>query len=316
MNKPSQLKTIGIAVMIAVLTTVLAGCKFSVDSASKFNMAINPGNLYLDAGGEGSERVQSVEPLIFNSGGSDIYGQILTPDSAYGEGRPVVIMFHGFAGFTKMDEIGNALCRAGCVVIMPYHRGAWGSHGTYSFSNCIEDALNLTKEATSEAFAKKYHSDPGGVIYIGHSLGGNTAVNAAVKSDKVKGIVLLAPCDMGRLGTDMSEAQLKPFLIDNGAEAVNCGGVDALVEDTQKHAKDWSFPSHADQLKDTPVYIATGDKDDVCPAATMTEPLMKALEEAGGSGNHRAKSYPADHSLASVRVTLTKDIAAFLTSIK
>ena len=35
----------------------------------------------------------------------------------------------------------------GCAVIRPYHRGAWGSGGFYSFSHCIEDA-----EAASAVF--------------------------------------------------------------------------------------------------------------------------------------------------------------------
>ena len=315
MTKQSSLKTIGIVVTIALLLMGLTGCKFSINQTPDTNAKINPANLYRDVGSEDSQTLQSVDPLIFNSSGSDIYGQILTPDSVYGEGRPVVIMLHGFAGFTKMDEIGAALCRAGCVVIMPYHRGAWGSQGTYSFSNCIEDALNLTEYATGNDFAKKYHTDQSGVMLIGHSLGGNTAVNAAVHSNKIKGIVLLAPCDMGRLGKDMSEEELRSFLLENGAEAVRCGGVDALIADTKSHMNDWSFPSHAEKLKDMPIYIATGEKDDVCPAQKMTEPLMQALEKAGGKGNHLAKSYPADHSLAAVRVTLTNDIAAFLQRI-
>ena len=313
MKTQSLLKSFGLFVTIAMVLALLSGCKVSLDEAPAIK--INSGNLYQDVSSAGSQKMQSVDALVFNSSGSDIYGQILTPDSAYGEGRPVVIMFHGFAGFTKMDEIGNALCRAGCVVVMPYHRGAWGSKGKYSFSNCIEDAVNLIDYATDDSFSKKYHSDQSGVIFIGHSLGGNTAVNAAVKSDKIKGLVLLAPCDMGKLGTDMSENELRPFLIENGADAVNCGGVDDLIADTKSHAKEWEFVSHADKLKDTPIYIATGDKDDVCPAEKMTIPFMNALANAGGKGDHQAKSYPADHSLAAVRVTLTKDIAAFIQGV-
>ena len=314
MRYQAKLKSIGILLVIAILAVGLSGCKIAFDEEA--TVKINPKNLYQDVSSAGSQKPQSVESLIFNSSGSDIYGQILTPDSVYSEARPVVIMLHGFAGFTKMDEIGAALCRAGCVVIIPYHRGAWGSHGTYSFSNCIEDAKNLADYATGDDFSKKYHTDRSGVILIGHSLGGNTAVNTAVQSKKVNGLVLLAPCDMGKMASEMSEEELRPFLVDNGAEAVHCGGVDALVTDAKSHAKDWRFPDHADKLKDMLIYIATGDKDDVCPAEKMTADFVKALDAAGGSGVHAAKSYPADHSLASVRVTLTRDIAAFIAGMK
>ena len=63
----------------------------------------------------------TVEALAFDSSGSTIYGQIMVPAASYGDGRPCVVMFHGFAGFTRMDDVAQALCRAGCVVVVPHH---------------------------------------------------------------------------------------------------------------------------------------------------------------------------------------------------
>ena len=76
------------------------------------------------------------------SGGSHLYGEIMWPDGSFAEGRPCVIVFHGYPGSARNDDISHALCRMGCVVMSPHHRGAWGSEGKYLLSHCIEDAVN------------------------------------------------------------------------------------------------------------------------------------------------------------------------------
>ena len=73
-----------------------------------------------------------LEALSFDVDGSAIYGQILVPSSRFGSDRPCVIILHGFAGFTRWDDVAQDLCDAGVVVIIPHHRGAWGSEGEYS----------------------------------------------------------------------------------------------------------------------------------------------------------------------------------------
>ena len=63
----------------------------------------------------GEAAISESEALVFRSDGDRIYGQVLKPNAALGKGRPVVIFCHGFAGFTRMDDVAQALCRAGCV---------------------------------------------------------------------------------------------------------------------------------------------------------------------------------------------------------
>ena len=85
--------------------------------------------LSADRPAEGEAVISRSEALVFRSDGDRIYGQILWPNGAFGRGRPVVIFCHGFAGFTRMDDVAHALCRAGCVALVPHRRGAWGSEG-------------------------------------------------------------------------------------------------------------------------------------------------------------------------------------------
>ena len=69
--------------------------------------------LSADRPAAGEAAISRSEALVFRSGGDRIYGQVLRPNTAFGKGRPVVIFCHGFAGFTRMDDVAQALCRAG-----------------------------------------------------------------------------------------------------------------------------------------------------------------------------------------------------------
>ena len=93
-------------------------------------------------------------------------------DRIDGYEEPCAIICHGFAGFTRWDDVAHDLCRAGIVVIIPHHRGAWGSEGDYLVTGCIRDAEELAKWASSAAFVHQYGTDASAVYLIGHSMGG------------------------------------------------------------------------------------------------------------------------------------------------
>ena len=70
------------------------------------------------------DELPRLEALVFKSEGSDIYGQVLVPSPKFKGLRPCAIVCHGFAGFTRWDDVAHDLCRAGIVVVIPHHRGA------------------------------------------------------------------------------------------------------------------------------------------------------------------------------------------------
>lgn len=316
-----SLAAIAIAAVVLALTLALAGCAQSPIAASTdapdaptTQSAAGPldeSKLFEDTVPTEQEAPATVDALAFDSDGSTLYGQIMVPSENYGDNRPCVIMFHGFAGFTRMDDVAQALCRAGAVVMVPHHRGAWGSEGSYSFSHCIEDAVNLAEYAHSDEFCSKYGVDPDSIVLFGHSMGGNTVLNAAAQLDFVRAVVLAAPCDISRLYLSLSDDDLRKFLVDNGAEALRTDGLDALVADVAENADKWQFP-HAVSRVDAPIMIATGELDTVCPADQMVDPLTEALEAQERAFLCERRDYDADHTLAAARVQLTRDVAAFI----
>lgn len=79
------------------------------------------------------------QDFILEVAGDRLLGEAYLPSGLYDAPHPAVIVCHGIPGTNNNDDLCQSLRRMGCVVIRLYHRGAWGSAGTYSFSHCLED---------------------------------------------------------------------------------------------------------------------------------------------------------------------------------
>ena len=292
------------------ITAVIAGIVLT-GCASRSGLPLKTENLFHDECTASAETSANYDALVFKSNGSEIYGQILMPDRAFGEKRPCVLMFHGFAGFGRFDDIGQALCRAGCVVLIPHHRGAWGSHGKYSVSNCVRDAVNLVRHVKTPEFQAKYHIDPNAVFLIGHSMGGNTVLNAAVESPGVRGIVMLAPCDIGSMYRNMPKEKMREFMLENGLEVLHTDGFDAVYDDLARHSAKYSFPNAASGLKNVRLFLVMGEWD-TCISNDLLKTFYDAVRRNKTLPSCSCRSYRSGHGLMGVRTRLTRDIAEFV----
>ena len=250
-----------------------------------------------------------LEALVFKSEGSNIYGQVLVPSAQFTGARPCVIFCHGFAGFTRWDDVAHDLCRAGIVVVIPHHRGAWGSEGEYTVTGCIRDAGNLARWANGADFAAKYRTDTNAVYLVGHSMGGNSVVNAAARTGGVKGVALIAPCDIGFMAEKMERDELAKFLIGEGLHVLHRASDEAVVSDIERNASTMRFSRAAKSLAGVEVFLATGEYDTVVP----TKPLDAFWDALQNNGARRIrKSYRATHSLMGCRRALARDLAEFI----
>jgi len=50
-----------------------------------------------------------------------------------------LVQFPSLPGFEQNGDLGQTLRRSGWNVLIFHYRGAWGSGGTFSFANCLED---------------------------------------------------------------------------------------------------------------------------------------------------------------------------------
>ncbi len=251
-----------------------------------------------------------IDALVFKSEGRLIYGQVLVPSPKFAGARPCVIFCHGFAGFTRWDDVAHDLCRAGIAVVIPHHRGAWGSEGEYTVSGCIRDAENLARWVMGAETAAKYGLDTNAVYLAGHSMGGNSVVNAAARLEGVRGVALIAPCDIGFMAQRMEREALKRFLIGEGMQALRRASDDSIVDDIRSHAADMRFVRATSALRGKKVFLVTGEYDSVVP----TEPLDAFWASLGDGVQKRRKTYRAGHSLMGVRLTFAADLKNFILS--
>ena len=251
----------------------------------------------------------ALHALAFDVDGATIYGQILQPSPLHGANRPCAIICHGFAGFTRWDDVAHDLCRAGIAVIVPHHRGAWGSEGEYTVSGCIRDAEKLAAWAMSDGFAAKYGTAKDKVYIVGHSMGGNSAINAAARLAGVRGVVLLAPCEIGWLAGVKTKDEMTAFLTGEGLHVLKRRSDAAVIDDIYENSEAMRFAKTAGALKDRKVFLATGDYDTVVPP----DPLDLFWQALGGESDlHIRKNYRASHSLLGLRRTVAQDLAKFI----
>jgi len=251
--------------------------------------------------------------LDFLSNGSHIYGEIMWPSGNHGKPHPCVIMLHGFPGTARNDDISHALCRIGCVVIVPHNRGAWGSEGKYTITHCIEDAHNLAEYAHSEEFTKKYDVDPNQIFLLGHSMGANSALNAGRKLDWIRGIIMLTPYDPTRYLNRNKESYFRSLLEEG--KILQSDGIDAIYEDVVINKDEINHQAAYEYVKDKNLLVFGGTYDSVSPVNEMILPLWQKLESHKTEAIQKRIEYPTEHGLLGRRISVIKEIAGFINSV-
>lgn len=250
------------------------------------------------------------DSLDIVSGGCHLYGEIMWPDGELSSPRPCIVLFHGFPGSARNDDLAHALCRIGCVVLVPHHRGAWGSEGSYSVSNCIEDAVAVADYVRGREFCLRYNTHPDAVFFVGHSMGANTVIHAARRLPWLRGLVVLTPFDPITHIREHEEERLRELL--QQASLLRCEGPEAIYQDILSHRASLGFENALDALKQQNLFCAAGSKDLCAPTDRMFGPLWRMLRASSPRGIQRLVEYPAGHGLLGCRCALIKDVAQFV----
>lgn len=250
--------------------------------------------------------------LCVKVGGAELYGELMWPDGNYKKDRPCVILCHGYPGIARNDDLAFTLRRIGCVVLTPHHRGAWGSEGTYLISNCIEDTIHLYNYVQSGSFCQKYQVDPRSVFLVGHSMGGNSVLQAARKIWDLRGLVLLAPYDPTRFLRDGNEAPLRELL--ETGYILHSDGIGAILEDLKRHLEDYAFENAYSDIKNLNICCFTGTLDTIAPP-WMVKPLWSRLAAHKTEAVQRLLELLSSHGFCDSRITVIRETASFLSDI-
>jgi len=252
-------------------------------------------------------------PEIFElnivSGGCRLYGYLLTPDQRIKGPHPTVIMSHGFPGYTTNNDLELALMRMGCVVIHMNHRGAWGSEGNYLFTNLKEDLIAITKWAHNSAIADRYGIDVNNIFLVGHSMGGQTVLNAAKDLPLIRGVAAMAAYDIGAAFRYGMEKDLF-LMIETEGQCLKMNSAGDVYENALLHQQELSVLDRYEELLQRNVLLVEATYDTIAPPDKMLKPLAKKLEEDGG--NIRYESIATNHSFIGQRMKLTKLVGKWI----
>lgn len=246
------------------------------------------------------------------SGGCHLYGYLLTPDKRIPGPYPTVIMSHGFPGYTTNNDLELALMRMGCVVIHVNHRGAWGSEGNYLFTNLKDDLIAIAKWAHNLAIADQYQIDPKSIFLVGHSMGGQTVLNAAKDLPFVKGVVAMAAYDIGAAFRYHMEKELF-LMIETEGQCLKLTSASDVYENALLNREELSVLSRYDELVKHNVLLVEAVYDTVAPPDKMLRPLAEKLQAAEGHITY--ETIRSNHSFVGQRMKLTKTVGTWIEKV-
>jgi len=137
----------------------------------------------------------SLEPVAITSHGARLNGIIYV---AQGSGpHPTAILLHGYPGNERNLDLAHAMRRAGWNVLFFHYRGSWGSGGTFSIANALEDVQEVVAFLKRPESLSTYRVDPEGFALIGHSMGGYLSLEAAAANPSIRCAASLAGAKAG-----------------------------------------------------------------------------------------------------------------------
>ncbi len=257
--------------------------------------------------------------LDFNSHGSALNGHFYL---AGGAGpHPTVIMLHGFPGYEKNLDIAQAIRRAGFNVLFFHYRGAWGSEGSFSLSNVIEDAQAASAFVRSPDSIAKYRIDPKRISFVGHSMGGFAALAAAAKDKQVGCVIGLSPADYGIRGSmfegeSAAQARAGFAAYVDGEHLLGRGSLKGtsgkkLLAEIANNMEAFSVWKQAGEFSGRNVFLLAAKDDTVLPPDVYHKALVAAFKQADDvSLTH--KLMEGDHSYSWTRLALTQEVVKWL----
>ncbi|WP_263352344.1 alpha/beta hydrolase family protein [Acidicapsa acidisoli] len=233
--------------------------------------------------------------------------------------HPVVIVLHGFPGNEKNLDLAQSIRRAGWNAIFFDYRGSWGSPGSFSFANSIEDTVAAIAYLRDPANATRLRTDPKRIALVGHSMGGFMAAYAGAQDPAILGIGLISAANMsdwagGYVPADHEAAnrtRLLKSLADNDILPLAGCTAESLADEMLSHRKQWNFVDYAAMFGNRPLLLITSD-DGLSPAATRLATTVRAL----GGTHVTEQHFQTDHSYSDQRIALQVAVLNWLATLQ
>lgn len=253
------------------------------------------------------------QTFTFNVKGDDLIVMVYV---AQGEGpHPTVILYHGFPGYEKNYDLAQTLRRAGYNVMVFHYRGCWGSTGTYSISNVLEDAEAAIDLLKTDACRTACRVDPDKIILMGYSLGGFTALITLANHPEIKSMAFLVGYNFGKYAKGLAGDEKKIWEAAefwSGSFAPLRGTckeefIAELIENMDK----WDLVDYAEKLSGKNLLFVGGTYDTCADLQNHHMPIVEVLKK-NDTNNLTDVILETDHDCSNMRIGLCEQVLAWL----
>jgi pimeloyl-ACP methyl ester carboxylesterase len=257
----------------------------------------------------------SMQEVVLMGGGERLNGLVYL---AAGPGpHPVVVFLHGYPGNEKNLDLAQAVRREGYDAVYFDYRGVWGSGGTFSFANSLDDVQAIVDWVRGPEQVARLHFDSRRIALVGHSFGGWLALLHGAAEAPTVCVAGLAAWNVGWAGQrfathdDERKASLDDFRnTTNPSSGPVRADATALLNEMASHPE-WDYVAKAAGLADHAVLLVAATRDSIDEDVAMHERMAKAIRAVGGK-RVKLVTYDDDHPFSSHRLALSDELIRWL----
>lgn len=255
-------------------------------------------------------------PVVFKSKDANLHGLFYKASTV----RPLstVVLCHGFPGNdTDVLGLGERLMEQGFNALSFNYRGTWGSEGTFTMANSVEDVIAALRYVKSAVAVKDFNVDRSSISLIGASFGGGMALLSSLADSAAKRVIYVAGGDFGELGRMMQQnADFKRAIEKDIDQSISASGFKApkaedLIAEMLADIDKYDLAKHAVALSRKEIFLIGGWRDQTNAIEHNLLPLLRALQKCRAK-RVQVEVFDTDHSFSNVKGQLADRIVSWL----